>query len=117
MVVKKLRAKLPSPPTGLGKHGKALWLRVVGEYDISDEGGKTLLLLACQSYDRVEQCRETIAKDGMTVSTPSGLKDHPLLKHEENARGFVVRTLGRLGLDIEPPKAVGRPAKQSWPFA
>jgi hypothetical protein len=42
--------------------------------------------------------------------TKQGLKDHPALKHELANRSFVVRTLHRLGLDVEAIKPVGRPA-------
>jgi len=38
------------------------------------------------------------------------LREHPGLKHELAARSFVVRTLARLGLDVEAIKPVGRPA-------
>jgi hypothetical protein len=36
-------------------------------------------------------------------------KEHPLVKHELAARSFVVRTLARLGLDVDHAKPVGRP--------
>jgi hypothetical protein len=39
------------------------------------------------------------------------MRDHSLIKHEIAARSFVVRTLARLGLDLEPVRAgPGRPA-------
>jgi hypothetical protein len=42
------------------------------------------------------------------------LRDHPGLKHELAARAVVVRTLARLGLDLEAVKPVGRPAAKSY---
>jgi hypothetical protein len=39
----------------------------------------------------------------------AGPRDHPLLKHELAARSFVVRTLQRLGLNMEAVKPTGRP--------
>jgi hypothetical protein len=54
--------------------------------------------------------RVQIDQDGECIRTKTGPGDHPLLKHELAARAFVVRTLGRLGLDLEPVRAgPGRP--------
>ena len=99
----------PTPPRKLGEHGARLWRSIHSEYGISDAGGVEMLAQACQSLDRAESCRAEIDKDGHTITTPSGIKDHPLLKHELAARSFVVRTLQRLGLDVEAIKPVGRP--------
>jgi hypothetical protein len=41
--------------------------------------------------------------------TKAGPKDHPLIKYELAARSFIVRSLHRFGLDVEPVRAVGRP--------
>ena len=49
------------------------------------------------------------AADGLLVKTKHGPKEHPLVKHELAARSFVVRTLARLGLDVDHAKPVGRP--------
>jgi hypothetical protein len=51
-----------------------------------------------------------IAQDGPVISTKQGLKEHALLRHEMAARSFVVRTLRRLGLDVERSGRPGRPA-------
>jgi hypothetical protein len=37
------------------------------------------------------------------------VRDHPALKHEIANRSFVVRTLTRLGLNVEPVRGPGRP--------
>jgi hypothetical protein len=43
------------------------------------------------------------------------LRDHPLLKHELAARGFITKSLHRLGLDVEPIGRIGRPTSDiSW---
>jgi hypothetical protein len=44
------------------------------------------------------------------------VREHPALKHELSNRAFVVRTLSRLGLDVEPLRpSVGRPGlKVGW---
>src|SRR5215203_4917012 len=99
----------PSPPRTLGEHGLLLWQAVTNEYGIEDAGGVELLAQACSALDRAEECAGHIAVDGVVTRSKTGLKEHPLLKHEIAARSFVVRTLSRLGLDVEAIKPVGRP--------
>jgi hypothetical protein len=101
----------PQPPRKLGKPGRALWDRVMGEYDIRDTGGVEMLTLACQALDRAEALREEIDADGEVLRVRGTIKDHPALKHELAARAFVVRTLARMGLNYEAVRpSVGRPA-------
>ena len=97
------------PPRRLGAHGGALWRSIMGEYAVEDAGGLAMLTQACIALDRAEQCRAQIEKDGVAIRTKAGPRDHPSLKHELANRAFVVRTLGRLGLDVEPIGRVGRP--------
>jgi hypothetical protein len=97
------------PPRTLGEHGMSLWRSVHAEYGIEDAGGIEMLLLACQSLDRAEELAEHINADGVVIRSKAGLKENPLIKHELAARSFVVRTLGRLGLDVEAIKPTGRP--------
>jgi hypothetical protein len=97
------------PPRPLGEHGKAFWDRICAEYAIADGGGIELLAQACAALDRAEECAAVIARDGLTVETNSGIRDHPLVKHELANRAFVTRAIARLGLDVEPVGRVGRP--------
>ena len=71
-----------------------------------------MLQQICEAADRVQELAAIIARDGPVVGTKHGPKDHPLLKHELAARSFVVRSLQRLGLDVEPVKAIGRPPRE-----
>jgi hypothetical protein len=98
-----------APPRPLGEHGMALWREVTSSYQFDDPASVETLAQACGALDRAEACREAIDTDGVTVRTKAGVRDHPLLKHEIAARSFVVRTLARLGLNLEPIQAVGRP--------
>jgi hypothetical protein len=101
------------PPRPLGAQGAALWKAITVEYGVEDAGGRELLVLACQSLDRAEACREIIDRDGELLRTKTGVRDNPLLKHELNARAFVVKTLHRLGVDLEALKPLGRPPGHS----
>ena len=87
-----------------------LWRAVTAEYAIEDAGGVEMLCQACASLDRAEECSAQISRDGITQRVKAGLyKEHPLLKAELACRAFVVRTLARLGLDVEPVRGIGRP--------
>jgi hypothetical protein len=101
---------IPIPPgCELGEHGAALWARVQTEFRISDVGGIELLMQCCLASDRAEALRARIDEDGETIHTKMGLKAHPCLKDEIAARSFIVRTLERLGVTLEPLKPVGHP--------
>jgi hypothetical protein len=39
----------------------------------------------------------------------TAVREHPLLRHELANRSFVAKTLERLGVNQEMPKAIGRP--------
>jgi len=79
------------------------------EYAISDVGGVEILAQICAAEDRVEALREQINTDGAIIRTRNGLKANPLLRDETALRAFIVRTIERLGLNIEAVKPPGRP--------
>jgi hypothetical protein len=101
--------KVPVPPPELGDHGRALWHSVMGQYDIIDAGGWETLRQACCAVDRAENCRARIAEDGELLTSRGLVRSHPLLRDELANRAFAVREIQRLGLDLEPVKAIGRP--------
>jgi hypothetical protein len=100
-----------SPPRKLGQHGLSLWNSVQTAYRIDDVGGIELLAQACAAADRVEALAERITADGEVVNTRAGPKAHPALRDELAGRAFIVRTLERLGLNVETIKPMGRPSK------
>ena len=60
--------------------------------------------------DLAEALSARIAEDVEIVRTPTGIKSHPAIKDGLAARGFVVRTLQKLGLNFEPLRTgPGRP--------
>jgi hypothetical protein len=100
----------PQPSRNLGEHGLKLWNAIVSEYEVGDCSGIELLTQACQACDRAEALAAHVAEDGEIVRTPTGIKAHPAIREELACRGFVVRTLQKLGLNYEPLRsAPGRP--------
>jgi hypothetical protein len=107
---RRLPAPGHQPPDRLGEVGAQLWREVTRDYEFDDPGSFETLFQACAAADRAEELRQAIDRDGPVLRTKTGLRDHPALKHEIAARSFLVRTLGRLGLDLEPVRAgPGRP--------
>lgn len=100
-----------SPPRPLGEHGRRLWQSVNEQYGIDDAAGIEFLVTACQALDRAEALMAQIDADGAVLRVKGGgLKDHPALKHEIAAGSLCIRTLARLGLDLEPLRSgPGRP--------
>jgi P27 family predicted phage terminase small subunit len=105
------RTQPSGPPENLKRYGRSLWAQIQDEYDIRDSGGVEMLAQACAAADRAEDCAKKIAREGLTVTNASGSQhEHPLLRCEQAARSFVVKTLKSLGLHIEPLKrGPGRP--------
>jgi hypothetical protein len=99
------------PPANLAEPGMSLWNDVASKYDVSDPGGRELLLQACMACNRAAEMRKVIDAEGLTISTKSGPREHPLLKHELNCQAFVARVLNRLL--ASPKRPVGRPTDQS----
>ena len=85
------------------------------EYRIQDTGGIELLAQACAALDRAEDLADAFTEDGAVVRTQTGVKSHPACKDELACRAFVVRTLERLGLNVEAVKTPGRqPRGLGW---
>ena len=97
-------------PSDLGNDGRLLWERVMGAYQITDQGGLELLRQGCRAADRAERCRRQIDSEGELIATRYGPKENPLCKIELSNRQFVARVIRALGLDVEPVRAAaGRP--------
>ena len=98
-----------APPRRLGADGMDLWVRVMDAYQIEDVGGIELLAQCCASLDRAEQLARAIAQDGVVIACENGRRSHPACKDELACRAFIVRTLEKLGVTVEPVKPPGRP--------
>ena len=92
-----------SPPSYLSKAAKALWAELVEEYGIVDSGGVRTLEAGIPQFDRAEQLRREIKKQGVTITDRFGIpKANPLLAAERDARAQWLATLKQLCLDVEP---------------
>jgi P27 family predicted phage terminase small subunit len=105
---KDLAKKKGAPPAHLSSEAKVIWRDVV---DLVGETGVHPLRVVCEAYDRLQDARRLIDKEGVTYTTKTGFKrEHPALKIEKEARtGFLAAwRLLKLG-DVDP---VGRPPQK-----
>ena len=69
-----------------------------------------LLTRAAECWDRGEQARKAIARQGLTIKTQGGgRKLNPAVRVESDCRTGLARLLRELDLDIEAPRAGSRP--------
>jgi P27 family predicted phage terminase small subunit len=92
------------PPKGLAKHGETLWKRTMGGARASQHDLE-LLESACRLLDRIHQCRETLATDGLTSRGRYGqIVMHPAVEIEGRAMSEFRQCLKALGLYEQVPK-------------
>jgi P27 family predicted phage terminase small subunit len=75
-----------------------------------------LLQALCEAWDRLQQAREILARDGVTFQDDRGnFRSHPAVNIERDARTAVARLTRELDLDSEAPvsERVGPPALRS----
>jgi P27 family predicted phage terminase small subunit len=88
-------------PKHLGAGARGMWDRLRKDYAIDDAAGLALLQAACESFERAQQARELIAKDGGPVMRDrfQQPKPHPAVAIERDARGQMISALRALRLE------------------
>ena len=100
-----------APPASLGEAGRKLWASIHADFVVTDAAGLETMLRICEAVDNVAAYNDEIERDGVTIRTKAGVREHPLLRHRLGAQSFIVRSLHRLGFDVIPPRAeIGRPS-------
>lgn len=99
------------PPGHLRAATRRWFASVVSDYDL-DSHHVRLLTLAAEAWDRGQQAREVIDRDGMTFSDRFGQpKARPEIAIERDSRIGFARLIRELGLDVEPPPEAPRMAR------
>lgn len=84
---------------------------VVDDYDM-DQHHVRLLALAGEAWDRGQQAREAIERDGITVATADGgIKAHPAVAIERDCRIAFARLIRELALDTDAAPEAPRMAR------
>jgi hypothetical protein len=59
-----MRTKVPTPPAGLKRSGRALWRAVLGEYELETHESQ-LLTEMCRTVDQLDALFELVERDGV----------------------------------------------------
>jgi phage terminase small subunit len=105
------------PPVHLSKQAKTLWSQLCEEYDLDDSAGQVLLASALEEFDKCENARKVLAREGNFVRDRfKQLRPHPALAVIRDSRATMLRCFKALNLDLEPLRdSPGRPAGSSRP--
>lgn len=68
----------PSAPDDLRDRGRAIWASVADDFDLNDHE-RALLHEAARVADRLDSLDEVVRREGVTISSPQGVKAHPAL--------------------------------------
>ena len=96
--------KLPPPPAHLSKEMQSWWRAVIAEFEL-EQHHLYLLQCACETWDRLQEARAVLRKEGLTVTTSTGQKLHPCALIERDARTSFARLVRELDLDVAAPSA------------
>lgn len=92
-----------APPAHLSSSARQWWQTTVAAY-VLQEHHLRLLQLACEAWDRAQTARVALEREGLTVpGREGGMRPHPCIAIERDARLAVARLVRELDLDTEPP--------------
>jgi len=98
-------------PSHLSADSKAFFDYVISEYNEFDRHHIKLLALACGAWDRAEEARKLIAKDGLTfVDRHGSIKPHAAVAIEKDSRTAFARMIREIGLDLAPEGKTSPPS-------
>ena len=90
-------------PASLSAEARAIWCRLVSEYEISDPAGLHLATIAMEALDRMREAQMLIKERGICTQDRFGqLRSNPATIVERDARSAMLAALRALHLDLEP---------------
>jgi P27 family predicted phage terminase small subunit len=93
----------PQPPSHLSPSARQWWQTTIETY-VLQEHHLRLLQLCCESWDEAQKARAQLEREGLTVpGREGGIRPHPCVAIERDARLAVARLVRELDLDTEPP--------------
>ena len=99
----------PKPPSHLSPETKRWWSTILGDYDLEPHHLR-ILQLACEAWDRKEDAREQMRKDGIVIpGRTGGVRQHPGIAIERDCALRFSALVRQLGLDEEAQPMMGRP--------
>lgn len=104
-----MKAKTPKAPAHLAEQTRSWWRSVVKDYQLEPHHLR-LLQAACEAWDRLQEARELLLRDGLVVEgREGGVRPHPAVAIERDSRVGFSRLVRELDLDTEPPATGRRP--------
>lgn len=95
-------ADVPDPPDHLSSESSEWWTEILRVYVLQDHHLR-LLQAACEAWDRAQQHRRTLKREGAYFTDRFGQpKAHPALAEERAARNEFRLLTRELGLDGAP---------------
>ena len=93
----------PEPPAHLSPSARQWWKTTVETYVLLEHHLR-LLQLACEAWDEAQKARAQLEREGLTLpGREGGIRPHPCVAIERDARLAVARLVRELDLDTEPP--------------
>jgi P27 family predicted phage terminase small subunit len=90
------------PPRHLKAAARRIWRSLMEDYSLDDAAGLSLLQAACEAFQRAQEARARLDKDGAVIADRFGqLKAHPAAAVERDARGQMIAALRVLKLSPE----------------
>lgn len=94
--------KSTPPPSHLKTGARSMWKKLLTDYLIEDAGGLALLQAACESFQRAQEARRLIDKEGAVIKDRFGQrKAHPAVSIERDNRAQMISALRALKLAPE----------------
>jgi P27 family predicted phage terminase small subunit len=103
-----MKPKAIKAPAHLREPTRVWWRQVLKDYALESHHLR-LLQAAGECWDRLQQARETLDRDGLVIEgREGGMRPHPCVAIERDARTGFARLLRELDLDVDPPSAARR---------
>ena len=99
-----LAKNTPRPPDYLRPETRQWFASVVADYELQGHHVR-LLTLAAESWDRIQQAREILEREGITIAgREGGVRPHPCVAIERDAKISFARLIAQLSLDGDQSK-------------
>ncbi|REF30642.1 terminase [Calidifontibacter indicus] len=88
------------PPSGLSAPGAALWAAITSEYELAQHE-LAVLLEACRTVDVLQQLDDLVRTDGVTNTSPQGVRAHPALVEARQQRLTLAKLFAALAIPAD----------------
>lgn len=98
-------------PAGLKAGGRKLWSTITEDYELG-EHELVVLREACRTVDALARLETIVTTDGVTDTSPQGLRAHPALVEARQQRLVLAKLVASLRIPTDDAQDVGRTPQQ-----